>query len=50
MSATPGMRAALVAMSLAAVSIAGSVDVERAQEFYRRAEYRAAIRCPAAVG
>jgi tetratricopeptide (TPR) repeat protein len=43
MSATPGMRSALVAMSLAAVSIAGSVDVERAQEFYRRAEYRAAI-------
>ena len=43
MSGTLGIRVALVAMSLAAVSAAGSVEVERAREFYRRAEYQAAI-------
>jgi hypothetical protein len=43
MSATSGMRAAFVAMSLAVVSVAGSMDVERAREFDQRAEYQAAI-------
>jgi tetratricopeptide (TPR) repeat protein len=43
MNGTLGIRAALVAISLAAISVAGSVEVERAREFYRRAEYQAAI-------
>lgn len=43
MSGTLGMRVAFVAMLLATISVAGSVDVERAREFYRRAEFQAAI-------
>jgi hypothetical protein len=34
---------ALVAISLASASVAGGMNVERAQEFYQRAEYQAGM-------